>query len=747
MLLAWVAAAVATWLFVGPVDPAASESPTYLPDDMPSQRAVERLLHHFPNSVGLSEAVVVFERPGGPLSRADMEAIERVGGLIADANASAVPGLDLAGVTVRTPGSIPLPGNPLVSPVSQQGQAALIVVNVPANFITTRASRVVHHIRAILQSGGLPDGLQAAVTGSSGYGCDYALATERSSHRTSYVTLAAVLIILIVVYRAPLAALVPLGAVTLAAAIVLKLLDVFSQLGMHAGTAERIFVFVLLYGAGTDYSLLLISRYREFILDAVPPREAAAKALRTTYPAILGSGTTNAIGLLTLCFASFRIFRTTGPAVGTAMCITLLAAGTLIPAMLAILGRAVFWPQRWKPDSAPQQRETSKPAQDGSPFWRRVAAAVTVRPGTVLAGCLLLLCAPAVFGARVSWVYDQLTSLSPSYGAIRGKDMVKRHWSIGQLAPVSVLVEVDSPLDDRRWSQIADALTTALHQTEGVQDVRSLSQPLGRRRAPATQPWSAASGILHWMTDKLVWPAVRAEYVAADGAASRLAVVLRDPALSLEAMQSARRLRQAAEQATRRLAPGARVLLAGATPRMMDLRTVTTRDFRRIAPLALGLIFLIVLALLREPVLCAFMVACTVVSYLATLGISEWVFVGLLDRTGLDWKVQVFLFVVMVAVGVDYSIFLAARLAEEKRRLPYDAAIRRAVVHTGPVISSCGIIMAATLGSLMAGDLKLLHQLGFALALGMLLDTFVIRPLALPAFAALSHRLGRRASG
>jgi RND superfamily putative drug exporter len=138
------------------------------------------------------------------------------------------------------------------------------------------------------------------------------------------------------------------------------------------------------------------------------------------------------------------------------------------------------------------------------------------------------------------------------------------------------------------------------------------------------------------------------------------------------------------------------------------------------------------------------MVASTVLSYLATLGISYWFCLCLPDCTGLDWKVEVFLFVVMVAVGQDYNIFLAARLAQEGLHYRCAEATRRAVIHTGPVISSCGVIMAATLGSLMAGkDLLLLIQLGFALALGMLIDTFVVRPLLLPAFAVLTGRTGK----
>ena len=172
---------------------------------------------------------------------------------------------------------------------------------------------------------------------------------------------------------------------------------------------------------------------------------------------------------------------------------------------------------------------------------------------------------------------------------------------------------------------------------------------------------------------------------------------------------------------------------------MADVRDVTRRDFRLIAALALGAIFLIVLALLRDLLLSAFMVGSTLLSYLATLGISYWAWTGLWGEAGLDWKVEVFLFVVMVAVGQDYNIFLAARLAQEAPRPRPREATRRAVVHTGPVISSCGLIMAATLGSLMGGQLLLLQQLGFALALGML-HRHVPRPPAAAAGLRGRHR-------
>jgi RND superfamily putative drug exporter len=190
----------------------------------------------------------------------------------------------------------------------------------------------------------------------------------------------------------------------------------------------------------------------------------------------------------------------------------------------------------------------------------------------------------------------------------------------------------------------------------------------------------------------------------------------------------------------------ARVHIAGTTAELADLRTVTQGDFYRVAALALGAILVIVVALLRDVWLSVFMVAATVLSYLSTLGLTFWVF-SMLGAIGLDWKVQVFLFIVMVAVGQDYNLFFAMRLAQEARRHPPLEAARLAIIHTGPVISSCGVIMAATLGSVMAGDVTLLVQLGFALALGMLIDTFVVRPLLLPAFIVLTRRTLKKASG
>ncbi|MCY2924626.1 MAG: MMPL family transporter [Planctomycetota bacterium] len=220
-------------------------------------------------------------------------------------------------------------------------------------------------------------------------------------------------------------------------------------------------------------------------------------------------------------------------------------------------------------------------------------------------------------------------------------------------------------------------------------------------------------------------------------------VVLKHPGFSLPALAAA----EALPGRIRAALPAAQaptIYLAGITAETLDVKDVTRHDVVLIATLVLSVIFLMVLALLRDVPLSVFMIVSTLLSYLATLGLTYWLFQLFAGSQGLDWKVQIFLFVVMVAVGQDYNIYLAARLAQEALVADTREAIRRAVVRTGPVISSCGVIMAATLGSLAFGDITLLRQLGVAMALGMLIDTFVVRPLLLPAFGESRRTQSKR---
>ncbi|MEI7836215.1 MAG: MMPL family transporter, partial [Planctomycetota bacterium] len=514
----------------------------------------------------------------------------------------------------------------------------------------------------------------------------------------------------------------------------------------HVGTAEMIFVVVLMYGAGVDYSLMLVSRYRELLDAGLAAPQAAAESLDATLPAILASAGTNTVGLFMLTFATHGVFRTSGPVIAIALACALVAALTLVPAMLGAIGPALFWPSR-------------RMGQIGSTrLWPAVAKATIARPALVLVATFVLLGIPAIRGANLEWVYDALTGLTRDYSARRGSEMAWRHWAEGETTPVRVLVETKAPLTESQWRQTAETITTRLAAWNEVSNIRSLTWPLGKGRprfappVPTSAPAHAPTGVIETLAPYLpsvshVADSVRCneifnEYVDTDRRAMHFDVVLKHPGFSLPALAAAEALPGRILSVLPTQDPP-QIHLAGITAETLDVKNVTRRDVILIATLVLSVIFLMVLALLRDVLLSVFMIVSTLLSYLATLGLTYWIFRFVAGSGGLDWKVQIFLFVVMVAVGQDYNIYLAARLAQEALVVDTREAIRRAVVRTGPVISSCGVIMAATLGSLAVGDITLLTQLGVAMALGMLIDTFVVRPLLLPAFAALTGRTGR----
>ena len=922
ILLVWVTAAGLAIGVIPPPESSGEEARSFLPEGSPFSRAMTEFAESFPDHANLSVAVVIFERSDGRLTPADQAAIRESARRILPPDGDDTLRGDLAGVRLVSPADyapLPwqsgglLPRNPMVSPITSNGQAAILRVYIPANYITTQSTHVVEHIRTVLremqrgagvsparpagilparsgeddsasstdQANGThsegetpsprvrtvlremqrgegvsparpagilparsgeddsasstdpangthsegetpspretlwPTGLSVAVTGSSGVGFDYAQSAKAGERRTIIATLLAVTCILLLVYRSPLAAAVPLVCITLAAVVATQLLNLGHHVGLNVGLAENIFVVVLIYGAGVDYSLLFISRYREYMqTDAqtrvaggsparpagiLPARSgkddsasstdqahgthnagetpaprsltsrACGAALTATLPAIAAAAGINILGLFMLSFAQFGIFRTTGPAVAIALCVALAAALTLLPACVGVLGGRLFWPTRITPARRPPRT------------WTWLAGVVTRRPGAVLGLTLLALAAPAVLGARQEWAYDTLEALRPRDedgvgNSARGAEIAKRHWPIGELAPVETLIKTSTPLTPAQWTTLTktvrDSLLT-LHLPEprrapatassephkALVDIRSLPDPLGigqplPRLQTTTGPLSGllSSGLIPGSRRLASIDAdIQNTYLSTDRRATYMELVLATQPFTRPALAAVgdihRQAQSAAQDALRtmNITADVEVFLMGPTAEMAATRDVTQRDFTLVATLVLGVIFAMILLLLRDAVLALWMLGSTVLSYFATLGLCSLVFVTLGGVTGLDWKLEIFLFVVMVAVGQDYNIFLATRLMQERASHPdIRVAARRAMTFTGPVISSCGLIMAATLGSLMVGGLALLVQLGFAMALGMLLDTFLVRPLLLPAFCCLTGRTGGR---
>ena len=733
----WLIAAGALAILAPEADPTAGLTTDLLPPDSPFRRAQAAMAEHFKSRSSLSEAVIVFARGDGRLTDQDRRAIEELAGRIRRPRPDGLRGDELDKLTVRTPSQAAGLGkaNPLVSP---DGRAAMVYVGLPYSATSTPAARAVNHVHKVLGDRKLPPGLDAAVTGAAGFGRDYILANDRSHDKVQVVTVIAVIVILLAVHRAPLAALVPLAGIGLASLVATRLMLLGHGVGLSSGTPERMFMLVLLFGAGVDYSVLFMSRYRDLVEKGSISGRAAARGLDASLGAIIAAAAPTVAGLGLLRVPRFDGCREVEPAIVLALLVATLASLTFVPAMVRIIGPRLFWPAR--PDKA--AGKPSRLVLLSRRRWAALSRFVTHRPILVFVVTLAVLAAPAVQSALLNWSYDSRSSLTGDYHAIRGTDMVAEHWPLDALTPVVVLVvaEGENPPDLPQWGDAFRRTASAVEADPDVSGVRGLTRPLGS--SPDERGRSAG------LSRTFAWIMALPEYLSDDRQAMRLYVTLRGGPQTFESLDASERIGSLAREAVRRAGIDARVHLLGATAETAALRHVIREDFRRTAILAVIMIALVVVLLLRDPLLSAFMVAATLLCYAATLGATYWTF-SALGVPGLDWEVKVFLFLIMVAVGQDYNLFFAARLAQESRALPTDRrlATERALVHTGPVISSCGLIMAATLGSLMAGDVKMLHQLGFALALGMLIDTFVVRPLLLPSFILLTRRSLARAAG
>jgi RND superfamily putative drug exporter len=343
---------------------------------------------------------------------------------------------------------------------------------------------------------------------------------------------------------------------------------------------------------------------------------------------------------------------------------------------------------------------------------------------------LAALAVPAARGLHVDWNYDALFSLKSSYQSRQGTEIVERHWPTGEIAPLTILVTASADQTPETWTALSNAIATGVRKLPVVDNIRTANTPLGLH----------VNAVQNVALLVVGGDRVRSEYLSADGQAMRIAVVLNVPPLSRSAMSAAPDIAAAARTAVARQKLAATVQLCGLTAEEIDVQHITQEDFRRVSVFCLVVILIVILVVLRDVPMSLFILFATLLSYFSTLGLACWIFEGLLGSQGLEWKVQMLLFIVLMAVGQDYSIFFAMRFAQESKRLPPDQATRQALKFTGPVISSCGLIMAATLGSIATGDVKLLVQLGMAFVIGMLIDTFIVRPLLLPPFIVLTKR-------
>jgi RND superfamily putative drug exporter len=732
----------------------------FLPDRSASVRGYRLLGKAFPQDVFASRAVFAVERKDGPLGEGDFELVDACGEELRRLRGEEHE-LKIGGITTYRDLAV---GKRLVS---KDRHCTLIQVSLNSPYLAEHTRRVMDRaesrLRRCLDRRADPAplvgtaGLRLYATGWAGVGRDMNRACAESLDGTTLATVVLVVVILLFVYRSPLLALVPLVTIGISVLVSLKILALTTLIpGVHLVNVSKVFAIVILYGAGTDYCLFLISRYREELEAGHDQVTAVSRSIGGVGGALAASAGTVMCGLGLMVLAEFAKVRYGGPAIALSLGVALLASLTLAPALLHLLGRWAFWPRR-VPQCAP--RLVSLEGADS--FWNRVSRRVVARPVLVWGVAVAVLLPLALLGMRVRADYRATAELPPNSQSLQGLAAIQRHFTAGETGPLTVLLVSPTPWDTPAGRHTIQHLSRSFSFLDNVAEVRSLTQPLGKPLAEPARPakrksllgkwWQAVQPGVQKTVQATARGAARNHYVATIGKSSarrsvtRLDVVLKsdpfDPASTgtLGVLQTFLR-----EELPRSPLPpgGVEAEVYGMTVNARDLAEITQADRTRVNVLILAGIFLILLTLVRRPWLAAYLLATVLFSYLATLGATALVGTLWSGRPlfHMDWRVPFFLFTILVAVGEDYNILLVTRVLQERSRYGTGRGIHRALARTGGTITSCGLIMAGTFATLMLAGLGTLKQIGFALAFGVLLDTFVVRPFLVPAFILVVWR-------
>jgi RND superfamily putative drug exporter len=643
------------------------DTESFLPASAESTE-VQRLLKDRFAGGETSNGIVIYRRAGG-LTAADKAKIAR------DAR--------------RVEKAVPVIGRPAApfqkgSPrelVSPKGDVAYTVTTLPLDF--DRLDDWGKAMRRVTGDGG--GGLEVYVSGDAGFQADFEEVFSSLDTRLLVATMTLVIVLLLAIYRAPLIALVPIVVVGLAYQAATGFIYLYADSGQNVNSNSTSILIVLMFGVGTDYCLLLVSRYREELHRIDDKHLAMRSALRRAGPAILASGCTVVAAMLVLLLSEAGTTKTLGPVSAIGVGCVLLAGLTLLPALLTVAGRRGFWPRSSALACRPEEI-----AEDHPGVWRRVGDRVLRRPGFTLAATTALF---AVFALGLL-AYQEDYSIGGAFKkdieSVTGFEVLGRALPAGALGPTAVLVE---RRDGRVTTADIDKARRRLENVDGVATVRPPAEP------------------------------------SKNGRIGRFDVVFEDDPYSQAALERVQTLRSR----LRNLGPGVRALVGSGSAVQDDFNRAAERDLRVIVPVALLVITIILGVLLQAIVAPVVLIATVLASFFGTLGLSVFFFIKVLGDRGVDASLPTFAFIFLVALGVDYTIFLMSRVREEARTHGTREGTLRALAATGPVITSAGIILAGTFSVLMTLPVTFAFNIGFMVAVGILLDTFIVRTLMVPA--------------
>ena len=650
-------AVLAVWIvLVGALGPLAgkfesaqqNDQASFLPGNAESVRVLEADKRFADGNPTV--AAVVFRNQDG-LTAADRAAVERTRAAIAKSDAAGL-------------------GEPSAPVPSKDGKALLVNVPISANDDVDVLVDGVDAIRAAVAAEA-PDGLEAKVTGPAGFSADASRVFDGINSTLLYSAALLVFVLLVIIYRSPIFWALPLLAVFFAEGVVRALGYALAEAGVVINGQVGGILLILVFGAGTDYALLLTARYREELRRVESKYDAMRIAVRQAAPAILASAGTVVAALLCLTVAEVNTTAGLGPVGAMGIAVAAIAMLTLLPALLLIGGRRAFWPfvPRFGSEDAAARGPWRRLGDWISPRHRRVWVVTALGLGALTLGTLTL--------------DDNLTSTNGFRGsveAVQGQKFLEQSFPAGAGAPTTVLVRPGGDLD------------AAMRAARESRFVAQVGKP--ERGEPGT----------------------------------RFLVTLKADPFSKEGFAAIEPLRDSL-----RAAAGDGVLVGGPTAEEADVRAANERDTRVLVPLVLVVVFAILVLLLRAVAAPVMLMLAVVLSFFAALGLSLIGFELFADFPGEDPSYALYAFIFLVALGVDYSIFLVARVREEAQQLPTREAMLKGLAVTGGVITSAGVVLAGTFLVLAVLPLVALTQLGITVAVGVLLDTLIVRSILVPA--------------
>ncbi|MEU6580362.1 MMPL family transporter [Nocardia sp. NPDC046763] len=607
--------------------------------------------------------------------------------------------------------------------VSADNKAFYLAVNLRAPAGSPESSQVYQRITEIAKRSTAGSLLTADVTGQAATVGDLSIVSARDMRMIEIATALLVLVILSVIYRRPVTVLLPLIAIGISVAAAQGAVSALTQIGLGVSALTIALMTAMIVGAGTDYAVFLISRYHEYIRSGMDSDLAVQKALRAIGPVIGASAATVAVTFLGMVFTRLPAFLSVGPALAVSIAVAFVAAVTLLPATLVLAGR-----RGWV---APRPALTNR-------LWRRSAVRIVRRPKVHLLVSLAVLIALACCAAFMRPTFDDRLQLPRSAESNVGFAAMEDHFSTSTLSPQYLYVH--SPHDLRTSQALADLeqMAQRVSQLPNIAAVRGITRPTGQP-LDQTELSSRTGQIGTNLLTSEDFKNAATMFISPDGHSVRYVVETKFDPYSAAAMDQVTSILDTAHgvQPNTSLAD-ASISALGTTATYNTIRSYYNDDLRLIVMVTLLVVFAILILLLRAIVAPLYLIASVVISFLSALGLGV-LFFQLVLGNAIYWNVPAMAFIVLVAVGADYNLLLIARIREESGS-GIRPGIIRAVRSTGGVITSAGIIFAASMFGLLFGSVSTMVQTGFIIGMGLLIDTFVVRTIAVPALAAMIGR-------